>query len=279
MPTSRLAATEEQVAKFQALAITDPLTGLPNRRYLELELASRLAEVKRLNRGVGVVFADIDHFKAVNSHGHDVGDVLDTNPADLRAVAEQIAMLVRSSSLDLADGELAVTISLGATLATSRDCVESLLGRADRLMYRSKHDGRDRVTLGADVDARIGRRSGPCLRAPSTVEHRGRRRGTPRRSDPARRVPSCDGYSMRRSSPIHRRIGHGAGREPRHAGRGGRPSAASPAPGRSGSRVSSHARTDRFVEPTRGSARNRAGRLRRRHPTGRGSAPCPAPAG
>ncbi len=57
-------------------------------------------------------------------------------------------MLVRSSSIDL-DGanEVSVTVSLGATLATSEDRATTLLHRADQLLYRSKHEGRNRLTI------------------------------------------------------------------------------------------------------------------------------------
>jgi diguanylate cyclase (GGDEF)-like protein len=162
--------------------VTDPLTGLPNRRYLELALNSRLAEVRELNRALGIVFADIDRFKAVNdTYGHEVGDEVltmvantlagnlragdiatrfggaefvlllpDADPVALRAVSERVRMLVRASSIDLdADDELSVTISMGATLATREDHAATLLQRADQLLYRSKHEGRDRLTIDA----------------------------------------------------------------------------------------------------------------------------------
>ncbi len=176
---SRLEASEEQIAKLRALALTDPLTSLPNRRYAELALSGRLAEVRRHNRCLGVVFADIDRFKTVNdTYGHDIGDDVlrmvattlsqnvrqgdtatrfggeefvlllpDATSAELRTLAERLCMLVRSSSIDLApSGELSVTISMGATFATSHDDVAGLLHRADQLLYRSKRGGRDRVT-------------------------------------------------------------------------------------------------------------------------------------
>ncbi len=180
--SSRFAATAEEVSKLKALAVTDPLTGLPNGRYLELALNSRLTEVRRLSRALGVVFADIDRFKAVNdTYGHEIGDEVlkmvartlsgnlrggdtatrfggeefvlllpDSDPVALRALSERLGMLVRTSSIDLKAGqELSVTISMGATLATKQDHAENLLHRADQLLYRSKHDGRDRVTFDA----------------------------------------------------------------------------------------------------------------------------------
>lgn len=176
---SRLEASREQASKLRALALTDPLTGVPNRRYLELACSSRLAEVRCHHRTRGVVFADVDQFKAVNdTYGHEVGDQIlrmvadtlsgnvrggdevaryggeefvllfpDTDPAALRALADRLCMLVRRSGIDLpSGGEVSVTVSMGATLATTADDVEGLLHRADELMYRSKRDGRDRVS-------------------------------------------------------------------------------------------------------------------------------------
>jgi diguanylate cyclase (GGDEF)-like protein len=176
---SRLEASEEQIAKLKALALTDPLTGLPNRRFAELSLSGRLAEVRRHHRTLGVVFADIDRFKIVNdTYGHDVGDDVlrmvagtlsrnvrrggtatrfggeefvlllpDADPAELCMLAERLCMLVRRSSIDLVSGgELSVTISMGAMFASEHDDVAGLLHRADQLLYRSKQDGHDRVT-------------------------------------------------------------------------------------------------------------------------------------
>ena len=152
---------------------------MPNRRYLEVALNSRLAEMRRHPRSLAVVFADVDHFKHVNdTHGHDVGDKVlkmvantlahnirggdllarfggeefvlvlpDADPAALRALCERLSMLVRTSSVDLeGGGEVEVTISMGATRVASGDSVESVLHRADQLLYRSKNEGRDRVT-------------------------------------------------------------------------------------------------------------------------------------
>ena len=136
---------------------------------------------------LGVVFADIDRFKTVNdTYGHDVGDEVlrmvastlsrnvrqgdtatrfggeefvlllpDADPAELSMLAERLCMLVRRSSIDLvAGGELSATISMGATLATHHDDVAGRLQRADQLMYRSKHEGRDRVTTDSHLCGR-----------------------------------------------------------------------------------------------------------------------------
>ena len=160
-------------------ASTDALTGLPNRRHLETQLYSRLEELRRSGIGFGLLFIDIDHFKQINDrHGHEVGDqvlriVADTlslsvRPFDmlgrwggeeflgvlphtdlenLRAIAERLRVLVSYSRADTDNCTVTATISAGGTVAAPADSAESLLKRADHLMYVSKKNGRNRVTV------------------------------------------------------------------------------------------------------------------------------------
>jgi diguanylate cyclase (GGDEF)-like protein/PAS domain S-box-containing protein len=175
---STLAASQERIGELEQLAMVDALTGVPNRRFLELTLSSRLAELRRGGAPFVVAFADVDHFKRINDvHGHDIGDrvlkmIATTLAADLRGsdtlsrfggeefvlllhqagtdasglVCERLRSLVASSSLDVPDGSVSVTASFGATLAEASDSPETVLHRADALLYQSKRDGRDRVT-------------------------------------------------------------------------------------------------------------------------------------
>ncbi len=69
-----------------------------------------------------------------------------TDNGELRALAERLCGLVRRCRLQAAGQTLSLAISVGATLASPADTPESLIGRLDRLMYRSKELGRDRVT-------------------------------------------------------------------------------------------------------------------------------------
>lgn len=66
--------------------------------------------------------------------------------SDLISVGERMRSLVEQSFLDGHDGQLRCTVSLGATMANKEDTVDSLVLRADRLMYKSKQDGRNRVS-------------------------------------------------------------------------------------------------------------------------------------
>jgi diguanylate cyclase (GGDEF)-like protein/PAS domain S-box-containing protein len=174
----------ERLALMEKLALLDPLTSLPNRRYLETQIYSQLEELRRSGWAFGVLFMDLDNFKKVNdTFGHEVGDrVLKmvagtlggnsrffdvvgrwggeefvavihnvTNMA-LKEIAERFRILVAQSTLtDL--NSLGVTISIGGTLASSGDTPESILRRADENLYRAKESGKNRVCMGEPANA------------------------------------------------------------------------------------------------------------------------------
>ncbi len=169
----------QRVSELEKLALLDPLTQLANRRYIEMNLHSRLEELRRYQWPFGILFLDIDHFKLINdTYGHAMGDeilrmVARTFTANMRTsdivgrwggeefvaivrnidyqnlynFAERLRILVAESHLIEESAVIQVTISVGGTLACADDTVESLLQRADQLMYQSKTAGRNRVTL------------------------------------------------------------------------------------------------------------------------------------
>jgi diguanylate cyclase (GGDEF)-like protein/PAS domain S-box-containing protein len=171
-----------ELRELRRTAQTDKLTGISNRRYLEGQLRAVIAELEyQADTVAGLLFIDIDHFKQFNdTYDHDVGDkvlhmvaatlhhnlrandVLGrwggeeflviihdvTSLKELRSISEKLRALVESSRLDLADKNLTVTISVGATLLLSSDTPVSLVRRADELMYQSKRAGRNRVSVG-----------------------------------------------------------------------------------------------------------------------------------
>jgi diguanylate cyclase (GGDEF)-like protein/PAS domain S-box-containing protein len=160
-------------------ACLDPLTGVGNRRFADGKLDSSLREFQNFGMSHGVLFVDIDHFKNVNDrYGHRAGDqvltaigrtmvsnlratdvvarwggeeflaiVCNVDVERLRTLAENLRMLVASSRVLVGGQIIRVTVSVGATLMRDGDTVESLVDRADALMYRSKIGGRDRVTV------------------------------------------------------------------------------------------------------------------------------------
>lgn len=173
---SAAVAAAEQIRRLEEASLLDPLTGVGNRRFAGLELANQLARLQRYGWPFGVIFMDIDHFKAINdTHGHTTGDavlsmvartmsaavrsfdavcrwggeeflVVLSNLAarDLVTRAEQIRRLVEQSAL-VRPAVVKITVSAGATMAREDDTPESLVERADALMYAAKRAGRNRV--------------------------------------------------------------------------------------------------------------------------------------
>ncbi len=169
-----------RIRELEEMAMLDPLTGLANRRYMEGELEGRIGESERSAVPFGVIFMDIDHFKAINDqYGHDVGDeVLKTVSSTLAKctrsfdvvgrwggeefvvllrnvdreslgnIADRYRNLVAQSLTHTAGATIRATVSLGATVLEPGDTLKDVLDRADRLMYRSKEEGRNRVTVG-----------------------------------------------------------------------------------------------------------------------------------
>ncbi|GJL97194.1 MAG: response regulator PleD [Hyphobacterium sp.] len=163
------------------MAITDPLTGLHNRRYF----ASRLEQITEIVAAEGihasVILADLDHFKRVNdTYGHEAGDSVlkqfsDRLTAQLRAVdiaaryggeefvvlmpdaplleagvgAERLLRAISGSAFNLPGegGQLNVTISIGVAQINPGDDMDAVLRHADEALYRAKAEGRNRVVF------------------------------------------------------------------------------------------------------------------------------------
>jgi len=165
---------EAHAQLMQALATTDPLTGLPNRRALDECLQAALAAAQRHGEPVSVALIDVDHFKRVNDrYGHAAGDRVLVQlghrlAADLRAsdrlgrwggeefllvsghtplaAALELAERLRASvaGFSFGHGE-PVTVSVGVAQVRQGDDAERLLERADAALYRAKDAGRNRV--------------------------------------------------------------------------------------------------------------------------------------
>jgi len=177
---SNLQQIRARIKELEELAMLDRLTQLANRICIERELFIRLEEHRRFGVPFGFLFMDIDHFKRFNdTYGHDVGDsvlkfVADTlavnaRPFDMIArwggeefvgvirnvrqgelveIGNRLRILVESSYIDIDAQRLQVCISVGATLVRQDDDIDSLVKRADTLLYQSKAAGRNRLTLG-----------------------------------------------------------------------------------------------------------------------------------
>jgi two-component system cell cycle response regulator len=172
-----------RLAESVELAITDGLTGLHNRRYMEGHMKTLVSEAIRTDRKLSMLVADIDHFKNVNdTHGHDVGDMVlkefavrlkrntrgidlacrlggeefviimpDTDVARAYQVGERLRACVASDEFPIGDGQsIRVTASVGiGTLERSDDTPETIFKRADTALYSAKRRGRNRVVADA----------------------------------------------------------------------------------------------------------------------------------
>lgn len=169
-----------RVQELEKLAMLDTLTQLPNRAYLEQELRARIEEHERYGLVSGVLFMDIDHFKWFNdTYGHELGDevlrtlaatllhnsrlfdlfgrwggeeflgiVRNVDSEGLERVGNRSGTMIRTSRVRRQEENLKVTVSIGGTLLKEGDTLESVVHRADALMYQSKEAGRDRFTMG-----------------------------------------------------------------------------------------------------------------------------------
>lgn len=171
--------------ELERLAQHDPLTGLPNRRLFFERLNHALANAKRHQQHIGLLFVDLDHFKNINdTHGHALGDEVlcqiakllrsvtreaDTvarlggdefvvlceqveNLEGLNNIARKLWNLLQSPLL-IGGHQLSVQASLGLALYPEHgDDPQSLLQNADRAMYQAKHSGRNRVAQPAADD-------------------------------------------------------------------------------------------------------------------------------
>ncbi len=166
------------------LAITDGLTGLFNRRYMETHLGTLVDQSAARGKPITVLVLDIDYFKAINdSYGHDAGDDVlrefalrirkatrnidlacryggeefvivmpETDMAVATAVAERLRRRIATEPFAIQKGarHLEVTISIGiAALSGVGDNAATILKRADQALYRAKRDGRNRVVPDA----------------------------------------------------------------------------------------------------------------------------------
>jgi len=157
----------------------DSLTAIGNRRYGEVTLSTRIYEWQEHAYPFGLLFLDVDDFKIFNDeYGHQQGDEVlimvaksisnslrnrdvvsrwggeefvvilpGATPVIVSAIAERVRMLITSSFISLGTENLQVTVSIGGTVSRSGETAESIVKRADKLMYRSKLNGRNRVTI------------------------------------------------------------------------------------------------------------------------------------
>jgi diguanylate cyclase (GGDEF)-like protein len=174
-------------------AITDPLTGLWNRRYMGETLDREVSRSLRFGHEISLIILDVDDFKEINDkQGHLVGDIVLETVADLVReatrsidvaaryggdelalilvetghegavkVAERLGKQARETEIDVRGGRdtMQVTLSLGvATIPDSANDLESLVDGADRALLEAKRAGKDQIRAAPDASAGTGGR-------------------------------------------------------------------------------------------------------------------------
>ena len=167
---------EEQKERIADLANKDPLTGLYNRRYFFEVGEAIFQNAKRGSIGIAVAMFDIDFFKRINdSHGHAAGDAVlravseslsrhlrkadllarfggeefcllmhCTEPDDSYTVIDKIRLIVEQQPILFEGRNISVTISAGLT-ARLEDSLETMIAKADEMLYKAKQGGRNRT--------------------------------------------------------------------------------------------------------------------------------------
>jgi diguanylate cyclase (GGDEF)-like protein len=171
-------AQQRRHVELESMALTDSLTGLPNRRAAESRFNQELARARANGDGVAVALVDHDHFKRINDrYGHDAGDAVlrrvavtmkhalrgddwiarwggeeflvflhAARESDVLVAAERLRSTVAAQPVVTSGRPVSVTLSVGVCTARDGELgMDALLAEADRALYQAKHAGRDRV--------------------------------------------------------------------------------------------------------------------------------------
>ncbi|MAU94529.1 MAG: GGDEF domain-containing protein [Fulvimarina sp.] len=168
---------KERSKKLETAALTDALTGMHNRRFFDVALTQYVAEFARIQRPIGLVLIDLDHFKQINdTHGHDVGDAVlravalclfeftryhdvvariggeefaiiapNLDETELHRFAEKLRHQLSRLTIDVEGATIAITASMGIASARPGDGAAAIMKRADVNLYHAKQSGRNRV--------------------------------------------------------------------------------------------------------------------------------------
>lgn len=169
--------SSQEIEKLRKQAMIDALTEIPNRHYFQKKINEKIEDFNRYGTPFGFLYLDIDHFKAINDKfGHTVGDKVlkmvaktiegscrsadfvarmggeefsvllsNVDNALLLELSERTRALVESAFITEEGMRISATISIGATIVHDGDTADSIIGRADNLLYECKQRKRNSV--------------------------------------------------------------------------------------------------------------------------------------
>lgn len=178
------AELRERVRQQRSQALTDALTGIPNRLAWDERVQQEYARWKRFQTPLALLVWDVDNFKPINDeYGHKAGDkvlrviaglladniretdfiarfggeefamlVTGAGVGDVSRVAEKLRAAIEACGFHYRGQDVSITISCGIALFTDGDTVEAVFERADQALYRAKEQGRNRCVLAGAVD-------------------------------------------------------------------------------------------------------------------------------
>ncbi len=177
-------ALEQMSDYLSQLAMFDPITEMPNKKFIERDIRARLAEVNRYNRQFGILFVGIDDFKNIaKKHGKSMGErllrvvamtihntlrpfdiagrwkgenfailVLNVTEEQLKIVAHRVKAMVSKSSITIGQNTITAKISIGGTIAHKGDKIESLIKRAEKLLHKARASGESKISIAVSIE-------------------------------------------------------------------------------------------------------------------------------
>jgi len=169
----------EKIKELERMAMTDVLTGVANRLYIDKLIKDKVNIFNVTGRKFAIAFIDIDNFKSVNDiYGHEAGDLVlktvaktlshnlrgidiiarwggeefiicidNINKELMEKLLNKLRILVEKTEVHYNQKIISVTISVGGTVIQENETKEEIIKRADELMYKSKDSGRNKVTI------------------------------------------------------------------------------------------------------------------------------------